>query len=87
MGLLAAITSITVKSSARHEAEIAAIIGGVGAILIIVGAAMGLRLLPAGAAADRAERVAYLLGGLLIGLGFLLFLLAIHGGFGSVTVR
>ena len=87
MGLLLAITSITVKSSARHLAEIAMIIGGVGAIAIIVGAAMGLRVVPGGTAAGRSERVAYIIGGFLIGLCFLLFLLAIHNGFGSVTVR
>lgn len=84
MGLLLAITSITVKSSARHLAEIAMIVGGVGAIAIIVGAAMALR---GGTAAGRSERVAYIIGGFLIGLCFLLFLLAIHNGFGSVTVR
>jgi hypothetical protein len=84
---IAAVQSVTTKSGARHLAEIAALVGGAGAFALIVGGGFGLRWIPGGGDSGRAERLAYLVGGLLIGVAFLLLLLAIHGGFGSVTVR
>jgi hypothetical protein len=87
MGVLLALTSVTTKTGPRHLAEIAAIVGGVGAIIMIVGGAFGFGLLPGGDSAGRLERVGYMVGALLVGLGFLLLLIAIHGGFGSVVVR
>ena len=84
---LAVVQSVTTKSSARHLAEIAVLIAGAGAASIIVGAGFGLGWIPGGGESGRAERIAYAVGGLLIGLGCLVFLLAIRGGFGSVKVR
>lgn len=88
MGSLLALTSVTTKTSARHLAEIASIIGVVGAIVLIVGGGFGLGLLPGGGdSTGRLERIGYVVGALLIGIAFLLMLVAIHGGFGSVTVK
>lgn len=84
MNALLAITTVTTKSSARHLAEIAMIVGGLGALGIIVGGVIGLDVVPGGV---RGERISYIAGGFLIGVCFLLFLLAIHNGYGAVTVR
>lgn len=84
---IAAVQSVTTKSGPRHLAEFALLIAGAGAAAIIVGAGFGLGWIPGGGESGRAERIAYALGGLLIGLGCLVFLLAIRGGFGSVKVR
>lgn len=58
----------------------------IGAILVFVGGCFGLGLLPGGNSTARLERIGYLAGAVLIGVAFLLILLAIHSGFGSVTV-
>ena len=84
---IAAVQSVTTKSGPRHLAEFALLIAGAGAAAIIVGAGFGLGWIPGGGESGRAERIAYAVGGLLIGLGCLVFLLAIRGGFGSVKVR
>lgn len=84
---IAAVQSVTTKSGARHLALFAALIGGLGALSIMLGAGFGLRWIPGGGDDGRAERIAYIVGGLLIGVGFLSLIIAIHNGFGSVTVR
>ncbi|HEX4775883.1 MAG TPA: hypothetical protein VFW74_03840 [Acidimicrobiia bacterium] len=84
MGVLLLAAGYTTKTGPRHLAEIAAIVGGVGAIITIVGGAFGLGLLPGRDAAGRFERIGYIVGAFLVGLAFLLLLIAIHGGFGSI---
>jgi len=87
MHYVAAVQSVTTKSGPRHLAELAGLIGGLGALSILVGGAFGLRLIPGGDAGGRAERIGYAGGGLLIGIAFLILIVAVHGGFGSVRVR
>jgi hypothetical protein len=86
-------------SSARREAEIAMLISGLGALAIIVGGVLGLGVFGGGSESEsesatersarsgRAERLSYIVGGFLLGIGFLVMILAIHGGFGSTTIH
>ncbi|HEY7135425.1 MAG TPA: hypothetical protein VIB48_10180 [Acidimicrobiia bacterium] len=77
-------------SSARREAEIAMLISGLGALAIIVGGVLGLGVFAgedSEAPSGRSERISYIVGGFLLGIGFLVMILAIHGGFGSTTIH
>jgi hypothetical protein len=82
-------------SSARREAEIAMLISGLGALAIIVGGVLGLGVFGGDpespserpAPSGRSERISYIVGGFLLGIGFLVMILAIHGGFGSTTIH
>jgi hypothetical protein len=86
--LVRAVVVVNQHSSARREAEIAMLISGLGAIAVIVGGVLGLGLAGGGeSGSGRPERISYIVGGFLLGIGFLVMILAIHGGFGSPTIR
>jgi hypothetical protein len=85
--LVRAVVVVNQHTGARREAEVAMLISGLGAIAVIVGGVLGLGLFGGGSTSGRPERISYIVGGFLLGVGFLVMILAIHGGFGSPTIR
>ncbi len=65
-------------STAHHLLQAGLVVGAVGALALVVAGAMGLRALRTGGASRREERIALIVGGLLIAIGFVLQIIGNH---------
>ncbi|HXW36208.1 MAG TPA: hypothetical protein VEJ87_16650 [Acidimicrobiales bacterium] len=67
------ILAVASATSARHLQEIGAIVGGAGALALLISGVLGFMEFD-----RRTERIAIIIAGLLLGVGFLLILLGLH---------
>lgn len=73
MNLILAASKAANATTARHLQEIGAIIAGVGALALLIAGILGFMEFE-----RRTERLAVIIAGVLLGIGFLLQLLGLH---------